>query len=178
MKTLKYLEKWTRPSSYIGATWEGYYIFLGQNRDSDALTRSNFRVGLAALEKLAAFVPPVPEDEGDEGDEEESRVVVRESHWAVGWVEWIAIHESDTLALEAADAMQAGLDNYPVLNEEDFSSLEQEEADATWKNCYDEKERIAYVRKWRDQFSFHSLADMIGCIRGKYFAGYASELLH
>ena len=35
--------------------------------------------------------------------ESETVIVVRESHWAVGWVEWIKIHELDTTALAIAD---------------------------------------------------------------------------
>jgi hypothetical protein len=173
MKTNTYapthLNRWTRPKSYMGAEWPEYFYFLGQNRDSNALTRSNFRCGLAALEKLPAFSP--------EDGETESRFVIREGHWACGWVEWVAIHNSDVEALKAADEMAAGLDSYPVLNESDFSDLEQEEADQTWQNCYDVKERLAYVRKFRNQFEFRDLGDVLACIRGKYFAGYASELL-
>ena len=78
----KHLKRWTMPNSYFGAVWPNYYVFLGQHRDSDALTRSNFTCGLKAL-----------------GGESETVEVVRESHWAVGWVEWIAIHQDDAAAL-------------------------------------------------------------------------------
>ncbi len=43
------LELWQRPNSYMGPDHYGYFVGPGQNRDSDALSRSNFRV---ALEKL------------------------------------------------------------------------------------------------------------------------------
>jgi hypothetical protein len=39
------LTRWNRPDHYMGAEWPEYFVFLGQNRDSDALTRSNFRTG-------------------------------------------------------------------------------------------------------------------------------------
>jgi len=39
MKTT--LNKWTTPESYFGDSWFDYYVFLGQNRDSDTLTQSN-----------------------------------------------------------------------------------------------------------------------------------------
>ena len=55
---------------------------------------------------------------------------------------------------------------------------EQVAADETWKNCYDEKERIAYIRKFHYQFDFRDFADLLACVRGKYFAGYASELIY
>lgn len=55
------------------------------------------------------------------GGETETVIVVRESHWAVGGVEWIAIHEADAMALAKADEQCERLADYPVLNEEDWS---------------------------------------------------------
>lgn len=60
--------------------------------------------------------------------------VVREGHWAVGWVEWIAIHKSDSRALEVADKIQDRLEGYPVVNEDHWSELETEEAEAYWES--------------------------------------------
>ena len=37
------------------------------------------------------------------GGETDTVIVVRETHWAVGWVEWIAIHQDDEKALKIAD---------------------------------------------------------------------------
>lgn len=166
--TPSYLKLWQLPESYFGAQWPDHYVFLGRNRNSDALTRSNFRSGLEAI--------------GGEKTDDESEIplvqIVRESHWAVGWVEWIAIHKTATDALKAADEIAKKLDDYPVVDEEDFSREEQEEADETWKNCFDEKERVKYIRKYRSQFEFRSFADLFGCVRGKYFAGYAGDLLN
>lgn len=114
----KHLKRWTRPDSYLGAVWPGYYVFLGQHRDSDALTRSNFAEALDAL--------------GGE-NAGETVLVVHESHWAVGWVEWIAIHQDDGKALALADEMHERLEDYPVLNEEAFSDLEYSEACEYWE---------------------------------------------
>lgn len=157
----QYLKAWEYPKCYAGAEWYGYYSFLGQSRDSDALERANFDAGLKAI-----------------GGESETVRVVRENHWAVGWVEWIAIHESDTAALQAADAIKAGLEDYPVVDEYLWSEYESADANETWANCFRPKERVDYIRNHRSQFEFHNLADMLGCVRGKYFAGYASELLN
>lgn len=112
----KHLKLWTMPDSYFGASWPGYYVFLSQHRDSDSLTRSNFICGLEAL-----------------GGESETVQVIRESHWAVGWVEWIAIHQDDTEALKIADSIMDKLDGYPVVNEDHWSQLEWDEAQDYWE---------------------------------------------
>lgn len=158
---LKHINRWTMPANYAGETWPDYYSAgVGQSRDSDALEQSNFAAMLKAI-----------------GGESETVIVVRESHWAVGWVEWIAIHESDESALFWADHTMGELADYPVLDEDDLSRREQDEANDLWRDCYDRFERIAYIREHRYQFEFHDMADMLACVRGDYFAGYASELI-
>jgi len=160
--TPKHLKRWTRPECYIGESWpEHYSAGVGQHRDSDALARSNFACMLKAL-----------------GGESETVKVVHEGHWAVGWVEWIAIHESDSQALETADEIAAALEDYPVINEDHWSELEMQEANEVWKDCYTAQERIDYIREHRDQFDFYDFRDMLAVVRGEYFNGYASELLN
>jgi hypothetical protein len=102
----KHLKGWSRPKDYFGAEWSSYYsAAVGQSRDCDCLEQSNFGTMLAAL-----------------GGESDTVIVLRESHWAVGWVEWIAIHELDTVALRKADEQCERLECYPVLALE-FPSL-------------------------------------------------------
>jgi hypothetical protein len=160
------LKKWTMPDSYFGESWPNHYSAgVGQSRDSDCLEQSNFAVMLKLL-----------------GGEADVVTVVRESHWLVGWVEWIAIEadgtdESDK-ALRIADEAKERLVDYPVFDEDDFSERETEAANETWTNCYNDAERLKYIREHRSQFEFRDYADLIGCVRGRYFAGYASELLY
>lgn len=154
------LELWALPDSYFGAEWPNHYVFLSRTRNSDALTESNFMCGLKAI-----------------GGESETVKVVCENHWAVGWVEWIAIDKSDENALRLADGIMEQLGDYPVLDEEDFSNREQETAEHIWSNCFNERERLAYIRRNRDQFEFSSFTDMIAQVRGEYFGGYPSELI-
>jgi hypothetical protein len=166
----KALKRWTRPSNYIGAEWNEYYgSGVGRTRDSGALDRANFDSMVAALKA-------VPEPADWTHDEACFRVV-SENHWAVGWVEWIAIHQDAADALRVADEIAAALEDYPVISDELFSQYEMDEANETWRQCYRVKERVEYVRKHRSQFEFRGFSDMLGCIRGNYFAGYASELL-
>lgn len=112
---MKNLQKWAMPAHYSGEVWPEYYVFLSQHRDSDSLTRSNFDCALKAI-----------------GGESETVQVVRERHWAVGWVEWIAIHQDDSLALSLASGIANRLDDYPVVNENHWSELEYQEACDYW----------------------------------------------
>lgn len=112
----KLLKLWTMPECYFGEVWPATYSSgCGQSRDSDALERSNFACMLSAI-----------------GGESETVTVVRESHWAVGWVEWIAIHQDDGAALQVADQLQERLADYPVIDDEHYSELEWNEAADYW----------------------------------------------
>lgn len=159
--TPDHLKLWTRPDCYAGAQWPEWFPVIGQNRDSGALDRANFDATLKAL-----------------GGQSETVLVIRESHWAVGWVEWIGVHQSDSVALRTADDIKGALEQYPVVDEFLFSEYEQTEANEVWLHCYRAAERVEYIRKHRAQFEFRGLADMLQCIRGKFFSGYSSELLN
>jgi len=119
--TAENLERWTRPDDW--AAWVDHwayssecFVFIGRHRDSDILTEANFRVALEAL-----------------GGESDTVEIIREGHWAVGWVEWIAIHESDSKALRAADEIVAALEAYPVLDDMALSDAEAEAAAEYWQ---------------------------------------------
>lgn len=164
------LHRWTLPRHYVGAHWRGYFVApVSRNRDSDILTESNFAQQWEALRAHLADVPNA---------DESSPQIVREGHFLCGWVEWVAIHESNESALRVADNLAARLERYPILSEEDLSAREEEEAQRVWAKCYNTRERVDYLRKnWR-QFEFGSFAELLAVARGRYFNGYASELLH
>ena len=128
------IERWTRPSDFGQHVDSWFYtskafVFLGRHRDSDLLTESNFECALAAL-----------------GGESNTVQVIREGHWAVGWVEWIAIHESDLKALSEADDILCALSDYPVLDDSDFSEREWNAAQDYWSEL-DINERVDLCRK-------------------------------
>jgi len=129
LENLKALKRWSLPDSYAGAHWPEYFVFLAQHRESDSLTRSNFICGLKAI-----------------GGESETVIVVRERHWAVGWLEWIAIHESDITALQNADGIACALEDYPVVNEDHWSELEWNEAVEYWQ-CMSIRGRAEYCER-------------------------------
>lgn len=131
--TPKHLRRWTMPQDYFGEVWPDYYSSgFGQSRDSDALERSNFTCALKALG----------------GEDGENLVVVREGHWAVGWVEWIAIHCENDKALETADQLRADYLDYPVVDEMHYSDLEYSEAADFWARS-DVSDRVHFIKQSR-----------------------------
>ena len=150
--------------NYMGekpdAEWR---ILYTRNRESETITESNWEI----LEETF------------KEDEEKGITIIRIGHWACGWVEYFCISEKATKEIRnQAGEIACSLDSYPILDEERYSKKEQEEADRIWSTCYDEKERISYIRDNRSQFEFHDFADLLAVARGKYFSGYANELIH
>ena len=134
MSTYAHLPRYTRPphfADYADIDRAEYFIAYSQHRDSDSLTRSNFRSILQAL-----------------GGESETVLVLRDSHFAVGWVEAIYVHESDTVACAEADRILGRLEDYPVADEEDHSSLEWDEACEYWA-WMNLSERVRYLSRAR-----------------------------
>jgi len=139
--------------------YKDWYGIAGQSRDSGCLEQSNFK---NAVEML--------------GGESDDVRIERFGHWAVGWIEEVYVRPGSK-AYDIALDIEQRLEDYPVLNEDDYCDMEHEEADRIWADCYNVRERIEYVRENRSQFDFNDFADMLGCIRGKYFSGYSSELI-
>jgi hypothetical protein len=123
------LEPWNRPQHYFGKSWDGWLVApCGQSRDSDSVEASNFRVLVERLEAVddedaEAFI----RTGGSDADEMCcGHTVVRESHFLVGWVEWIAIPPHATKSIAIALEAQRALEEYPILDEEDHSALDLE----------------------------------------------------
>jgi hypothetical protein len=124
------LKRWTLPHNYIGAIWPDYFSAgVGQSRDSSAVERSNFASMLKAL-----------------GGESETVIVVRESHWALGWVEWIAIHQNDDRALKIADQMFSQFGLIDRCRKE-ASAMEQKKPD--WMSQEDWEDQLEEEAAWR-----------------------------
>lgn len=134
MDSYKHVKPWTMPANYAGEVWPDYYSAgIGQSRDSDSLERANFSEMLSRL-----------------GGESETVIVVRESHWAVGWVEWIAIHATDEAALAIADRALAALADYPCLNEDAWSEMEWNEAADYWDSL-SPRDKVEFAMSERDR---------------------------
>jgi len=144
----------------------------GTNRDANALTRSNFEVSVRDLEKL----------DPDGNDHE----VHRFGHWACGWFEIIIVRPETPCAADA-ESTEAGLADYPVCCDSHFSETEEQEALKTWQNCYNDRERLEYIRDNWSQFDScrgqynrdkcEGWRRLLANVRGKDFCGYASDLL-
>lgn len=106
---------WSRARELDDA--DQWCIVYTHQRDSGLLDQSNAHAIEAALE---------PYTEGDDPD------VVDEhhSHWAVGWIDGVSIRVFKkgriTKAFRAHHELAQRLDEYPVLNEEDYSRREYE----------------------------------------------------
>lgn len=151
----KNLILWHYPECYAGASWDNYYAFLSRSRDSSLLDESNFE---CALERLG-------------GENNPMVVVIRERHWAYGWLEWIAIHKDDEKALRLADEMCGELERYPALNEDDWSERQYEAAYKVWEEMFSSAERLDFLRQWVDtRCRFRSFAELLQCVR---IGGYA-----
>lgn len=148
------LRKWKRAENYAGENFHEYFQGPGKHRDSDALARSNFE---AALDRL--------------GGESETVIVEHAGHWAVGWVESILVHESDTEKVKELESIYEDLENYPVLDEEHFSETEREEREETFENFQSEfMDEIAKSLGLDDERR-EAFSDSLRCVASALFEG-------
>jgi hypothetical protein len=89
----------------------------GVNRDSDSLDQSNFATALTML-----------------GGESETVEVHSFNHWAVGWLEIILISPHDYAAQAALATIIGKLENYPVLDEDDYIERQYARATEAWQH--------------------------------------------
>jgi len=115
------MEMQTRHSYNGFAYWgecEGWGIVVGQHRDSDPLTRSNFNVIRKDLETR------FPDDV----------VVESASSDMVGWVESVVVRPGSA-AWDAAIEWLERLEQYPVADEENYSQTEWDDSVETIREC-------------------------------------------
>ena len=147
-------------SNFYGSLPEdNFRLLITRTRESDILTEANWETCLKELK------------------DKEGWEVFRIGHWACGWIEYLGILK-DSEAYKIASELYAKMKDYPVLNEELLFEKEEQEAQRVWRECYNKKERIEYIRAHRTQFSFYSFLGILECVRGEHFCGYASELIH
>jgi hypothetical protein len=128
---------WDSRENYMGQTkFPGLYVVMVKTRDSDILTESNWKT---ALERLKPF-----ENDGEEGGFQ----TVRFGHWACGWIEYLCVSDDSPGAIAEGNAIAEAIESYPVLDEEEFSQMEDEEVCRVWNDCYNLRERVDLCRKY------------------------------
>lgn len=131
-----------RPSDvgYFGdrALWSVWGVVGTQGPDPDTLEASNWRVMLSDLQGRAVH------DDGDQSDDPAEYVDTETfSHWAFGYVTHMVVRvlvdtdgplEASNLTYTFVRAVELAqsLQDYPVLDESDYSELESEGQDAAW----------------------------------------------
>ena len=101
-----------------------------QTRDSGPLDRSNFRSAVREL--------------GGEGEDVE---VHRFGHWGPDWFEIVIVRPGTAAATKAGEIADA-LEDYPIVDEDDYSTLEYETASAYWEGM-SVRERIDWCARFR-----------------------------
>ena len=123
-------------------------VVVTRSRDSDLIEESNWE---CALEML--------------GGENSSVKIHRFGHWACGWWDALCViqgSEKEEIGREIVESIE----NYPLLDEEDHSRRESEQADKVWRDDYSPTERVGFLR---DNYAdFHCFTDLLQCVRGEY----------
>ena len=130
--------------------FESWGLSFSQTRDSDTVDRSNYRRIFEDLKVVAA-------EESRNGDEDEYVQDFRSSHWMNGWMEQIAIRvlrDEDgpvevgnlTATFVKATEIAYALQDYPIYDEEDLSSLESDEDDERFDQAWGDM-----VGRWDDE---------------------------
>lgn len=103
---------------------------VGRNRDSGPFGESNFETALTML-----------------GGESETVEVHRFRHWGCGWLE-IIIVAPDSPAAAIAEEIEASLEGYPVLDDDDFSTREHGAYLECWQSWGAREFRRELVKKF------------------------------
>ncbi len=124
---MKTLESYTQTNCIYTGERGNWLTVACQHRDSDILTRSNWRVALEML--------------GGEGEEV---VIERLGHWAVGWIEYMLIAPGSS-KIQIAETIEKNLADYPVLDDMDYSNLQFERANIFWKQLSCEERHSYFI---------------------------------
>lgn len=118
-------EAFARDSVYWGDRPDWFLVFA-TTRDADTLGQSNWRSFLRLLGGTGT--------EGRKGSEvvTEGVEIEEASHWACGWVQYLIVSPDAVELLKKAREAKERLDGYPVLDEDDWTALEDEERQTCW----------------------------------------------
>jgi len=127
------LTVWKKPNDYCGFSPDGDYLIYNRNRNSSILENSNYEQILRELQNI------------DSNNTYDFRV----NHFAYGWVEYILIKKNSSNELiEKAIDITAGLSNYLVYDDEDYSEKQNDAINEYWDNNFTLKEKIELCKKY------------------------------
>lgn len=153
--------------AFLGDRGNWLVVPVIQTRDSGPLELSNFTAALKML--------------GGEGDNVE---VHRFGHWGPGWFEIIIVRPETAEAETAAD-IERSLEDYPLLDDSDFSEREFQDYQDSW-NDWGWKDFIRHLRteyelstatcNFLEDCSTGDLQDLFesGIHSGEYYIGESS----
>lgn len=148
---MTHLTAWTTPGCYFGYDPVGHILVRSKHRDSSILEESNYDVfcrellAVAEAEGPPVWVPtgtiPRLEDMTNDGpfsrfDPAQAPILYtwRASSSMVGWVEYLMIRpcrEAKALIAKARE-LQERYDEYPILDEQDYSDRQDEAIRSDW----------------------------------------------
>lgn len=121
MKTLEQMVRnpsgWDSVANYVGkplSSFSDVYVVVTRSRDSSTLEESNWR---SALKRL--------------GGESETVQIYRFGHWACGWWEALCVTGA---SIPVGEEIYQELEQYPVVDEADWSMLEFDNAVEAWEH--------------------------------------------
>lgn len=96
-----------------------WFVVAGQNRDSDALAKSNFECITDSLKAI----------------DEECYVIHSFGHWGCGWYEVLVVDPDNKAACDEAERILAALADYPVVDDEHYSAKQCEVGECECSCC-------------------------------------------
>jgi hypothetical protein len=100
------------PHQYLEDREDWLVAPASRTRDSGVLTESNWEAQLAALDHVRAEYE-----------------IHRWGHWGPGWFEIVLVHPDHS---EVVESLEYALEDYPVLDDSDYSNREQEAVFDYW----------------------------------------------
>jgi len=109
-----------------------YLVAYARHRDPDTLTESNWQQFQLALDHLV----------------DDEWAIESSGHWVVGWVEYLIV-QPHSEAQRIVEELLERLADYPILDEEHFSQLEDDNLNEFWQ-MIGLNERIQYLNENED----------------------------
>jgi len=153
--------RWTTPDHYMGFDPVGDFLVVSITRDSDTVERSNFRCALASLaaktDEALARLGCNAQDEGALPSRDTWVYTFRASHFLCGWVEYLMVRaDAPDEVLQEAGEIICSLSEYPVLDDDDHTLLEDEEIFQHWKDM-SLSDRLAVLQQSEAQVSLFTI---------------------